>query len=185
MYVRMDKYTYVHTNKSFCVSHFPCRPHSGVPNGVLASQPDPPPHDGRSSKVPLDVVLLPELCHSPPSGWHLLLPQLGHQPLPLQPVFQAVPSGLRPGAAVSPDHRTRQHAQCEELPCFFHTLAAAAANKDSASQQGHAAKEHPNLFDLSGDAGDWLRSGFPQQEWINCQSNRHVSWIWSVMWCTF
>lgn len=120
-------YTYI------CVSHFPCRPDRGVLNGVLASQPDPPAHDGRGSKVPLDAVLLPELRHPPPGGRHLLLPELGHQSLPLQLVLQAVPPGVRAGAAVSPDHRTRQHAQREELPRFFGALAAATADKDSAS----------------------------------------------------
>lgn len=115
------------------ISHFPFRSHRGLPDDVLASQPDPPPHDGRRAKVPLDHLLLPELRHPPAGGRHLLLPQLGHQPVPLQPVLQTVQGGVRPGAAMPPDHRTRQQAQREELPRRLGALPAAAADKISPS----------------------------------------------------
>lgn len=108
---------------------FPVRSHRGLPDGLLASQPGPPPHDGRRAKDPLDHLLLPELRHPPAGGRHLLLPELGHQPVPLQLVLQTVQGGLRPGAAMPPDHRTRQQAQREELPPRLGALAAAAGDK--------------------------------------------------------
>lgn len=101
------------------------RSHHGLLDGVLAPQPDPSPNDGCCAKVPLDPLLLPQLRHSPPRGRHLLLPELGHQSILVQPVLQTVQGGFCPSAAVPPHHWTHQQTQCSNLACFVFALLPA------------------------------------------------------------
>lgn len=128
------------------------RSHRGLLDAVLASQPDPSPHDGCRAQVPLDHFILPELRHPPSGGRHLLLPQLRPQPVPLQPVVQTVQGGVHPGAALPPHHRTHQQAQREERPPCVFTLPPAPAHKVLAPQQGRTDPpgQHPSAsYNLS------------------------------------
>lgn len=161
------------------------RSHRGILDGVLAAQPDTSSHGGCCAQVPLDDFLLPELRHSSPCRWLLLLPQLCAEPFPVQPIVQAIQGGLCPGAEVPPHHPTCEQAHLADFPRCVCALPAAPADEVIPSKQGKphhpwTGRKSSHLYNLP--EAQWRRrychvrrsdirysdvrySGVPQLDW--------------------
>ncbi|KAJ0006006.1 hypothetical protein NQD34_015900 [Periophthalmus magnuspinnatus] len=92
----------------------------------LPNQIHRPSHDGGRAQIPLDRFIFPRLHHPPPGRGHVLLPELRHQPFPLQPLVQTVQGGVSTSAQMSLNHRTRQQTDRARLPSGVRPIDTAA-----------------------------------------------------------
>ncbi|XP_005390792.1 PREDICTED: G-protein coupled receptor 39 isoform X2 [Chinchilla lanigera] len=83
---------------------------------LLDAKPDSQDHGCSPAQARLDQVLLPGVHDPAPVLRHLLLPQLGGKPAPVQRVLAAVPQGVLAGAALPPDAAPRQPGETPARP---------------------------------------------------------------------
>lgn len=142
---------YVLTSLTFILFVLFFSSHCWISDGVLASQPDSSFNDGRYAQVQLDDPVLPDLRHPPPCGRHLLLPQLSPQPVPLQPLLQAVQGRVHPGSAVPPYHHTQKQVHPAVLQACLQAppTAEVAAPKQVKSHHRRTRESAPNFYNLS------------------------------------